>query len=37
MTDTRRPIHLAVMVGASTALYAMSMAGVTRHPVERGP
>lgn len=29
MTDPRRPIHLAVMVGASTALYAISMAGVT--------
>lgn len=29
MTDARRPLHLAVMVGASTALYAVSMAGVT--------
>jgi hypothetical protein len=29
MTDARRPIHLAVMVGASTALYAISLAGVT--------
>ena len=29
MTDTRRPIHLVVMVGASTALYAISVAGVT--------
>jgi hypothetical protein len=28
MTDTRRPLHLAVMLGASTALYAGSMAGV---------
>jgi hypothetical protein len=28
MTDTRRPLHLAVMFGASTALYAVSMAGV---------
>ena len=29
MTDARRPLHLAVMIGASTALYAVSMAGVT--------
>ena len=29
MTDARRPLHLAVMVGASTALYAVSIAGVT--------
>jgi hypothetical protein len=29
MTDARRPIHIVVMIGASTALYAMSMAGVT--------
>jgi len=28
MTDPRRPLHLAVMIGASTALYAGSMAGV---------
>lgn len=28
MTDARRPLHLAVMFGASTALYAISMAGV---------
>jgi len=27
--DPRRPIHLAVLVGASTALYAVSLAGVT--------
>ena len=25
----RRPLHLAVLVGASTALYAISLAGVT--------
>ena len=29
MTDSRRPLHLAVMFGASTALYAVSMAGVS--------
>jgi hypothetical protein len=29
MTDARRPIHIVVMVGASAALYAVSMAGVT--------
>jgi hypothetical protein len=29
VTDARRPLHLAVMIGASTALYAVSMAGVT--------
>ena len=29
MTERRRPLHVAVMVGASTALYALSMAGVT--------
>jgi hypothetical protein len=29
MTDVRRPLHLVVMVGASTALYAISLAGVT--------
>lgn len=28
MTDARRPLHLAVMLGASTALYAGTMAGV---------
>lgn len=28
MTDARRPLHLAVLLGASTALYAGSMAGV---------
>src|SRR6185369_14917569 len=28
MTDPRRPLHLAVMLGASAALYAASMAGV---------
>lgn len=28
MTDVRRPLHLAVLFGASTALYAISMAGV---------
>ena len=28
MTDPRRPLHLAVMLGASAALYAGSMAGV---------
>lgn len=28
MTDARRPLHLAVMLGASAALYAGSMAGV---------
>jgi hypothetical protein len=28
MTDARRPLHLAVMLGASTALYAGSMAAV---------
>ena len=29
MTDARRPLHLAVMIGASTAIYAASVAGVT--------
>jgi hypothetical protein len=29
MTDARRPLHLAVMVGASTAVYAASLAAVT--------
>lgn len=29
MIDPRRPLHLAVMIGVSTALYAVSMAGVT--------
>ena len=29
MTETRRPLHLAVLIGASTAIYAVSMAGVT--------
>ena len=29
MTDRRLPIHVAVLVGASTAAYAVSMAGVT--------
>ena len=28
MTESRRPLHLAVLFGASTALYAVSMAGV---------
>ena len=28
MTESKRPLHLAVMIGASTALYAVSMAGV---------
>jgi hypothetical protein len=28
MTDRRRPLHMAVMLGASTALYAGTMAGV---------
>lgn len=28
MTEPRRPLHLAVMFGASTALYAVIMAGV---------
>jgi len=28
MTETHRPLHLAVLFGASTALYAISMAGV---------
>lgn len=29
MTDPRRPIHLVVMVGAATTVYAVSLAGVT--------
>jgi len=29
MAETRRPIHLAVLLGASTAAYAVSLAGVT--------
>jgi hypothetical protein len=29
MIDRRLPIHVAVLVGASTAAYAVSMAGVT--------
>ncbi len=28
MTDPRRPLHLAVLFGASTAIYAISIAGV---------
>jgi hypothetical protein len=28
MTETRRPLHLAVLFGTSTALYAIGMAGV---------
>ena len=28
MTESRRPLHLAVLFGASTALYAVSMAGI---------
>lgn len=29
MTETRRPVHLAVLVGASASVYAISLAGVT--------
>ena len=29
MTDARRPVHLAVMLGASAGIYAVSLAGVT--------
>ncbi len=29
MTETRRPVHLAVLVGASAGIYAVSLAGVT--------
>jgi len=29
MTERRYPIHLAVLVGASTAAYAVSLAGIT--------
>jgi hypothetical protein len=29
MTDTRRPVHLAVLVGVSAGAYAVSLAGVT--------
>jgi hypothetical protein len=29
MTERRRPIHLAVMIGAATTAYAVSLAGVT--------
>ena len=29
MTEPRRPLHIAVLLGASTALYAGAMAGVT--------
>ena len=28
MTESRRPLHLAVLFGASTALYAISIAGI---------
>lgn len=28
MTESRRPLHLAVLFGASTVLYAVSMAGI---------
>jgi hypothetical protein len=28
-TEARRPLHIAVMIGASTVLYSASMAGVT--------
>ena len=28
MTESRRPLHLAVLFGTSTALYAVSMAGI---------
>jgi len=29
MTDARRPTHLAVLLGASAGMYAVSLAGVT--------
>ena len=29
MTDARRPLHLAVLVGVSTGTYAIALAGVT--------
>lgn len=29
MTERRHPVHLAVLVGASTAAYAISLAGIT--------
>lgn len=29
MTDRRRPVHLAVLVGVSTGVYATALAGVT--------
>ena len=29
MTEPRRPVHLAVMLGAATGAYAISLAGVT--------
>lgn len=29
MTDARRPVHLAVILGAATGAYAISLAGVT--------
>jgi hypothetical protein len=29
MTDARRPAHLAVLLGASAGIYAVSLAGVT--------
>lgn len=29
MTETRRPVHLAVLVGMSATAYAVSLAGVT--------
>lgn len=29
MTDTRRPAHLAVLLGASAGIYAVSLAGIT--------
>lgn len=28
MTDSRRPVHLAVLLGASAGIYAVSLAGV---------
>lgn len=29
MTETRRPVHLAVLIGVSASAYAVSLAGVT--------
>jgi hypothetical protein len=29
MTEVRRPVHLAVLVGASASLYAVSLAGIS--------